>query len=219
MLTDYWHHTPVHMMDFEGSPASGVVEFGVVTLQHGQIQQARTGLCRPTGAISAADRAVHGISENASAPHPPFTDNYQTFVALRRSGIFAAHNRHAENQFLSRTWALPPAVPDWSQPHQSSHQWGPWIDTLQIYRTLYPGQSAYGLGDLLQLFQLQEDMARLAASHCPPKRVRPHCALYDALASALLLLRLDHEPSLRQRLTPAFLLQNSHQLNSQGELF
>lgn len=219
MLTDHWHQTPLHMMDFEGGPASGVVEFGVVTLQYGQIQQTRTGLCRPTGTITEADRAVHGISEHASAPHPPFADYYEAFVALRRSGIFAAHNRHAENQFLSRTWALPPAVPDWSHPHQFIHQWGPWIDTLQIYRTLYPGQSAYGLGDLLQLFHLHEDMARLAATHCPPKRARTHCALYDALASALLLLRLDSETTLHHRLTPAFLLQNSHQLDSQGELF
>jgi DNA polymerase-3 subunit epsilon len=37
---------------------------------------------------------------------------------------------------------------------------------------------------------LEDKLKQLALVHCPKERIRYHCALYDALASALLLQRL-----------------------------
>ena len=68
--------------------------------------------------------------------------------------------------------------------------WGPWLDTLSIYRRLYPDLDSYQLNALIDLFQLAEPLNQLAQEYCPKERIRYHCALYDALASALLLFRL-----------------------------
>ena len=214
-----WKSIPVYMMDFEGSPLTGVVEYGVVCLLEGQIQSVETALCRPTGSIPPRDRDVHGISESEAVRGEPFAGLYAKFVEYRRKGIFAAHNRHAENTFLKDTWAVPPVVPDWRDGRAVAQEWAPWIDTLSIYKTLYPGLASYALGDLVQAFGLAGELGSLGATHCPPKRRRPHCALYDALASSLLLLKLESEPSLAGRVTTAWLLQLSEATNSQQELF
>ena len=50
-------------LDFEGSLASGILEYGVVTLVGGGIAETATRLCRGTGRIRAADTAVHGLGE------------------------------------------------------------------------------------------------------------------------------------------------------------
>jgi DNA polymerase-3 subunit epsilon len=214
-----WKDVPVYMMDFEGSPASGVVEFGVVHLEGGAIRDAQTDLCHPTGAISARDREVHGIGEAETRSKARFADAYRAFIAFRRAGVFAAHNRHAENTFLKTTWALPPEVPDWRGHGGKAQEWGPWIDTLSIYRTLYRGLESYGLGELVEAFGLRPSLDELAEAHCPPGRQRAHCALYDALASSLLLMRLESEPSLKGRISLSWLLELSEQADCQQELF
>ena len=49
---------------------------------------------------------------------------------------------------------------------------------------------SYQLNTLIGLFGLEESLNQLAQEYCPKERIRYHCALYDALASALLLQRL-----------------------------
>jgi DNA polymerase-3 subunit epsilon len=214
-----WKSVPVYMMDFEGSPATGVVEYGVVRLQDGRIQSVETALCRPSGSIPERDRELHGISESAACKGEPFASLYADFVDFRRHGVFAAHNRHAENTFLKDTWAVPPVVPDWRNGESAAQEWGPWIDTLAVYKALYPGLASYGLGELVAAFSLGDELDGLASAHCPVARRRPHCALYDALASSLLLLRLERVESLAGLVTAGWLLQLSEGRNSQQELF
>lgn len=219
MLDTDWKDQPVYMMDFEGSPSSGVVEYGVVKLYQGKIEMTRSEMCRPTGAILSRDRGVHGISEAEAAERKPFLEAFEQFVGYRRNGVFAAHNRHAENSFLKDTWAVPPVVPDWRSGTGSSQEWGPWIDTLSIYRSVYPHLQSYGLGSLVEAFELAEQLEELGHEHCPEHRCRAHCALYDAIASSLLLLRLEDVESLSGRISTGWLLACSQQTNPQAELF
>ncbi len=214
-----WNAQPVHMMDFEGSSSSGVVEYGIVTLAQGCIAQTETALCAPIGEMTAIDQRVHGIQAAQVSGKQRFSTNYDKFIQLRKSGIFAAHNRHAENNFLKTAWALPTAVPDWRTGEGTAQEWGPWIDTLAIYKGIYPDLDSYALGHLVDRFQLREQLDGLAGEHCPPDRSRAHCALFDALASALLLVRLDTEPSLRPYLSLQWLLQFSNGVSPQRELF
>ncbi len=74
--------------------------------------------------------------------------------------------------------------------------WGPWLDTLHLYRRIYPGLESYKLQELVVTFDLQTKLDEHAATLCPAKRRRYHCALYDALASALLYGRLFEESEL-----------------------
>jgi len=215
-----WKGIPVFMMDFEGSTGSGVVEFGVVRLEGGAIREVVTEPCRPVGTISVRDRDVHGLTEEALSERTPFRDYYRQFTGFRREGIFAAHNRHAENSFIKETWPVPPKVPDWrGEVSGHVHEWGPWIDTLSIYRALYGGLASYGLQELVQAFNLEDPLTGLADAYCPERRRKPHCALYDALASALLLLRLEDEADLQGRISTAWLLRLSRQVSGQQELF
>ena len=214
-----WKATKLYMMDFEGSPESGVVEYGVVELEGGEIQSVETGLCAPVGTILAKDARVHGIDQNRVQACAPFSDLYQRFVELRRNGVFAAHNRHAENRFLKDTWSHPPMVPDWRAGTGQAQEWGPWVDTLSIYRAVFPKLSSYALGDLLDTFQCRTELVKQAEAYCPADRARPHCALYDALASSLLLLRMEEEPTLAGKISIGWLLQLSHGREPQQELF
>ncbi|MEE9368459.1 MAG: 3'-5' exonuclease [Pontiella sp.] len=68
------------------------------------------------------------------------------------------------------------------------HQFGQWIDTLRIARKVWPGCASYALEDLIEVLDLKP---RLDA-HCPGKKA--HDALYDAVASALLLEHLLEQP-------------------------
>jgi DNA polymerase-3 subunit epsilon len=214
-----WKSAKIHMIDFEGSASSGVVEYGVVTLCQGEISAVETRLCRPTGLIRSRDRDVHGIDQKDAVGHAPFAEDYERFVELRRDGVFAAHNRHAENTFIKSTWALPPAVPDWRGGSEAAQEWGPWVDTLSLYKAVYPGLESYGLGDLVAQFGLQDQLNDVSLKHCPGARRKPHCALYDALASSLLLLQLEATGELRDRITLSWLLQLSQGMDSQQELF
>ncbi len=71
-----------------------------------------------------------------------------------------------------------------------THGFDPWIDTLKLTRRLYPKQSSHRLGDLVRLFRLEEELARLH-----PGRAW-HDALYDATATLLLLRHCIHSAGL-----------------------
>lgn len=212
----FWKEQPIHVIDFEGSPRYGVVEFGVVTLLGGQIARTRTGLCAPSAEMTTREIALHGIRAKDTLGAAPFAEHRELFFELRKGGVLAAHHASVENGFLKRTWAYPPLCDDFSDegvtaadriesqtaPPGSAFErscsptrrkvadWGPWIDTRALYAAVYPGLTSYALGELVKTFALSQSLVDLATQYCPPTRRKSHCALYDALASVLLLLHL-----------------------------
>lgn len=188
--------TPIHVIDFEGSRQSGVVEYGVVTLQGHAIESTYSRLCKPIGTISDRDRQQHGISEEVVSKEALFEAEWSLFSGLRESGPLCAHNVAVEDGLLRSVWSYPRSSPDFSDSGQTTASWGPWVDTLQLYRRIYPQLESYKLGDLVLLFGMEASLNEQATLYCPDKRGRYHCALYDALASALLLRRLYDEPDL-----------------------
>lgn len=188
--------TLVHVIDFEGSRQSGVVEYGIVTVSGRRITAAYTRLCAPVGTISDRDRAQHGISEVVACKEPPFHEEWALLSDLRTQGPFCAHHVAVESGLLQSVWPCPGQVPNFAEPGVWAADWGPWLDTLQLYRRIYPGLESYKLGDLVAAFQLQDTLEAEARRLCPPKRQHYHCALYDALASALLWIRLLEEEAL-----------------------
>jgi DNA polymerase-3 subunit epsilon len=189
--------TPIHVIDFEGSRQSGVVEYGYVTVAHGSVVDAQTRICAPVGTISDMDRGQHGISEGLAAREAPFAAEWSQFAGLREKGPFCAHNAAVEDGFLRAVWACPRLSPDFSELGQYTATWGPWLDTLYIYRRVYPQLESHKLDKLVELFNLQPELDSQAKTLCPLDRQHYHCALYDALASALLLCRLANEPVLK----------------------
>ncbi|MEX2045074.1 MAG: 3'-5' exonuclease [Opitutus sp.] len=191
-----WIQQPIFFVDFEGSRASGILEYGVVTILGGEVVDAQTRLCQPTGRVRPEDVAVPGLREEMLAEHAPFSDDWEYFADLRERGPLAAHYAGVENALLKSVWPYPRNSPDFARPGERVIEWGPWIDTARIYAQLFPQLDSGRLESLVAACSLQDDLGRLAARHCPPERCRYHAALYDALAGAMLLCRLARDPQL-----------------------
>jgi DNA polymerase-3 subunit epsilon len=220
----HWRAVPIHFLDFEGSLAGGVVEYGVAVLQGGEVVETATRLCRPSGPIRREDSAVHGIGAADVAGAAPLADDWELFAGWRQRGPMAAHFAGTENALLKAIWPYARQSPDFSRPGQTTNNWGPWIDTGRLLPQLFRGIESAKLEDLVTQFALGPELAALAERYCPTARRRYHAALYDALASALLLRAVLRKPEFEPATIP-WLLQLSaldpvrREAMQQGELF
>jgi DNA polymerase-3 subunit epsilon len=183
----------VHVIDFEGSIRTGVVEFGVVTLRGGAIERCAAGICRPRGKVRAEETAVHGLDEARLAVEAPFESHWATFSALRETGVLAAHFAATENALLRGTWPCPRLSPDFLRPGSESAEWGPWIDSGRLVQEWRADTGTAALADVVARLGLSEALEKLAEEMCAADRRRYHCALFDALAAALVLVALGYD--------------------------
>jgi DNA polymerase III epsilon subunit-like protein len=205
-----WPTQLIHVIDFEGSLGSGVVEYGVVSWQGGRIVSTATRRCAPTGLLRPEDVEVHGLSSEHLEGLACLAEDFAFFAGLRSTGPLAAHFANAENMLLKSVWPYPHQVPDFAR--GGGHtviDWGPWIDTGRLYPQLYHNLASVRLEDLVRVFQLQAVLDEVAQQHCPTERCRYHSALYDALAAALLLDRLASEPAVARQSLPWLLEQST----------
>ena len=214
----HWADTSIHFIDFEGSTASGILEFGVVTLKGGAITDTRTRLCRATGRVAAEDTALHGLDEPALRDTAPFKDEWEYFAGLRESGPLAAHFAHAENHLLKSVWAYPRNAPDFARPGKTATEWGPWIDTGRLYPQFFPQLGDGKLEQLVAATGLQAELAELAAKHCPSGRRQYHAALFDALGGALLLRAMLQRPEFAEATIPWLLQMSTLDADKRGAL-
>lgn len=90
------------------------------------------------------------------------------------AGPLVAHNAATEKKHLREAAPI--------------HRFGPWIDTLKLARIAYPKLESHKLDDLSERLELAPRIDEL----CPGRAA--HDALYDAIASGLLLEHLLHLP-------------------------
>jgi len=202
-----WSDLPLHVVDFEGSNRTGVIEYGVVTLSKKEIFATATKIHTARANLSTLDTQCHGLSDRDLINQTPFESEWDYWVSLRRTGIFVAHNASVESQLLRLTWPRPSAVPSLEDGIQTA-EWGPWIDSCRLARLWIPTLGDYKLASLIKLFKLQGQLDVLAERYCPLQRRKYHSALYDALASAL-ILRILCAGEGRSQLTVSQLVQDS----------
>jgi DNA polymerase III epsilon subunit-like protein len=188
----HWIEVPVHVIDFEGSLNTGVVEFGVATLLRGAVTAVATRLCRARRHVPAGEVAVHGLADHDLAHHEPFEAEWPRFAGLRETGLLAAHFSATEHSLLRAVWPCPRLSPDFLRPGQRTAEWGPWIDTGRLAAHVL-GDVSLRLEDVVGALGLEARLNEAAGRLCPPGRGRYHCAPFDALASALVLVRLAPE--------------------------
>lgn len=188
-----WTEIPVHVIDFEGSRETGIVEFGAVTLERGAIAASATRVCRSRRHVRGDETRVHGLADADLAGAAPFEDEWERFASYRSSGVLAAHFSGTENSLLRAAWPCPRLSPDFLQPGRDVAEWGPWIDTGRLVTRTLPHGASAALESVIAQLELSHELASRAAELCPPERRRFHCALFDALAAALVLRRLACE--------------------------
>jgi DNA polymerase-3 subunit epsilon len=221
----YWPEQLIHFVDFEGSTVSGILEYGIVSCRGGEIVAARGRVCRAVGRIRPEDAALHGLDAARTGGCAPFSDDFEIFAAARESGPLAAHFANAENTLIKAVWPYARLGPDFSREEGAvSPDWGPWVDTGRLYPQARGGGASAKLADLIASESLQGRLDEWAEQVCAPDRRRYHAALYDALAGALLLMRLAETPgwgdkSLRWLLEHSTLDAGRRDGLRQGELF
>ncbi len=184
-------NSPLYVIDFEGSLQSGVLEAGVVCLENNLITQCFTRLYTPHATIHKQETQCHGLTEHSlKNVSSSFREEFERYRFYRTHGLLGAHHAPVEESLLRHYWPHPGVVPSHYDSHETHYTWGPWVDSLQLYKHFYPGLPSYALMDLIQHFHLEKSLNTKAEEHCPAHRKHPHAALFDALATALLLQRL-----------------------------
>lgn len=178
---------PIYAIDFEGSRKIGVVEYGVAKIVGGEIVSAETSLCAPKMKIPQRDADFFGIDNDEASKFPPFSESVKRFQAMRKDGIFLAHNAIVEDGLLRDAMPSPAIVPNFVDANNTS-TWSPWIDSCVLVKRLYPTLETAKLSSSIDVFGLKDKLDNLAEKFCPTKRRKWHCALYDALACALLII-------------------------------
>lgn len=116
--------------------------------------------------VTWAAQKVHGIKKFDLMEAPKMALLWPRFKAMLGGRVLVAHGHGTEKRYLR---AFP------------GHNFGPWVDTLQLARTTLPNLKNHALETVCKELQLVEKINQLV----PQKNW--HNALYDAVASMLVL--------------------------------
>jgi DNA polymerase III subunit epsilon len=119
--------------------------------------------------VTWAARKVHGITDAMIQDAPHFTDLWPQIKAGMEGCWIVAHGAATEKRFL-RVFPF--------------HSFGPWVDTLDLSRAVYPGLPSHALGEVIKALGLENEPEILADDF------RWHDAQCDAIASLVLLRHL-----------------------------
>lgn len=125
-----------------------------------------------TRPVQWSARKVHGIGPEDLRHAPSLLSLWPELKARLGGAVVVAHGKGTEKRFLR---AFP------------GHGFGPWIDTLLLARAAWPDLPDHSLGALCE----QRNLAEKVRSLVPDKSW--HDALFDAVASLVLLEHLIHE--------------------------
>jgi len=175
--------TTLAVLDFETTgdvPGFGNEpwQIGAVVLENGKIAPDKTfeslirvDANRPFNAYAPGD---HHKRREEIAAAPEVSKVWKQLELWVTGRPLVAHNAAVEKKFLRQMAPM--------------HRFGPWIDTLKLARQAWPHAPSHKLEDLIQGLGLIDRVRECCASG------KPHDALYDAVACAVLLEYLLKQP-------------------------
>lgn len=143
---------------------------------------------KTTQAITWSARKVHGIGSEHLTEAPALLTLWPDLKSRLAGAVVVAHGKGTEKRFLR---AFP------------GHGFGPWIDTLLLARAAWPEAPDHSLG------ALSESRGLTAAINALVPDRRWHDALYDAVASLVLLADLIAEFELQDHRLDSLLMPDT----------
>ncbi len=119
--------------------------------------------------ITWAAQKTHGIKSEDLQDAPSLLELWPDLKAAFRGRVMVAHGRGTEQRFLR---VFP------------GHGFEPWVDTLTVARSCWPGLESYALADVVAACHGEDELRLL----CP--NLNWHDALFDAVACLVILLKL-----------------------------
>ena len=124
---------------------------------------------RAGSSVTWAARKVHGITDAMIHDAPLLMDLWPRIKSDMEGCWIVAHGAATEKRFL-RVFPF--------------HSFGPWVDTLDLARAVYPGLASHALGEVIRALGLEKEPEIQADGF------RWHDAGSDAVASLVLLRHL-----------------------------
>ena len=152
------------IIDFEGCLQDGIREIGIIETNDLEITNTWDGTIMEKNDVTDTLLAVFEEKPN----------------------YIVAHNAQIEKNLIREY--LP--YPKFEGRDGTNAHWGPWLDTLTAYRTLYPSIKDYSLEHLTSTFIETGELNTCAKNLCDEKKCKAHFALYDATCTLLLVKRI-----------------------------
>ena len=145
------------------------VQIAIAHLLGTEISGALSSYVQAEGSVTWAARKVHGITDSMIKDAPRFMDLWPRIKSDMEGCWIVAHGAATEKRFL-RVFPF--------------HAFGPWVDTLDLARAVYPDLPSHALGEVIKALGLENDPEIRA------ENFRWHDARCDAVASLVLLRHL-----------------------------
>lgn len=145
------------------------MQIAIAHLAAGKIQTALCSYVKPDHPVTWAARKVHGITDEMVHDAPRLVDLWPQIRSAMEGNWIVAHGAATEKRFL-RIFPF--------------HSFGPWVDTLDLARAVYPGLASHALGEIIAALDLTGE------PEIRSQDFRWHDARCDAIASLVLLRHL-----------------------------
>jgi len=173
---------PFVAIDFEAAGAArgmtdAPVQVGMASMRGCEIDTGSffRSFIKPGHEVAWTAQRVHGIGPETVEDAPMLGELWPELQQRLGNAVVVAHGAPTEKRYLR---AFP------------GHGFGPWVDTLWLARKVLPDAQSHRLGDLVELLGMEGVLTEM----CPG--LQWHDALYDAVASLLILQAVIAEPGM-----------------------
>lgn len=123
-----------------------LVELAMVKIQHGRVIEQKSRLVNPERFVPPEAEAVHHISTDMLKNQPTFPDAYRAFAAFSAGAVLVAHNARFDVNFVHME----------AERHNLPQLSNPVIDSLALFRAIWPGLPSYQLKALADRLGVDE---------------------------------------------------------------